>query len=62
MSGMSSVSANIRRAAINRENIETDGEVEAIKPQPSPELPEMTEPPEPEKSTGLEPPPMPPGL
>ena len=58
VSNTSHVSANMRRAAINKQNGETKEEV-AINPQPSPE---SQEPPEPEKGNGLERPPMPPGL
>jgi hypothetical protein len=50
------ISANIRRAATNKQNKEKDEEEEIKKPQPS------SKPAEPETGSRLEPPPMPPGL
>ncbi|MBN2418832.1 MAG: hypothetical protein JXL81_05560 [Deltaproteobacteria bacterium] len=51
------VSANIRRHTINSQNKKTNNEIEEeIIPPPSPE------PPDPEKGSGLERPPMPPGF
>jgi hypothetical protein len=66
VSGTSSIPANIRRALINKENNEedTDNEIdqEEITPPPTPEAEDLPEPPEPETGSGLERPPMPPGM
>jgi hypothetical protein len=63
VSGTSSgVSANIRRAISNKQNNKTDNNEPVTDPQPLPGLPTLPESPEPETGSGLEPPPMPPGL
>ncbi len=59
-SGTSSVSANIRRATINNKNSEADNETEEEEEVINTVSPPET--PEPEIGSGLERPPMPPGL
>jgi hypothetical protein len=63
VSGNSSgVSANIRRSTKNKQNNKIDNNEPVTNPQPLPGSPALPESPEPETGSGLEPPPMPPGL
>ena len=58
----SNVSANISRATTNKQNNITDDNEPITNPEQSPGSTALSELPDPETGSGLEPPPMPPGL